>query len=132
MRKLKLVFYTAAFLFAAYCSTFEVPKDNQYYKENGILVYATITEVKHSIRGRESYICEYTNIEGKTVTAQLLYNRLHGEFGQIVEGYYLPEEPKKVYCLMNTPFYYVAVTIIDITALCYTITTLVTFLQKEE
>lgn len=98
MEKLKAIFLLILLWVLAYEATFEMPKSNKEYQENGISVYATITNIDVGIRGRKSYQCEYINATGQEMQAKLLLNKFEGNIGEVVLGYYLPDTPNEVYC----------------------------------
>lgn len=122
MEKLKNVIVFIVLWIFAYLVTFDMPKTDRQYQDEGIQVYATITNVMHNIRGRgNSYQCEYVNAEGKNVTAQLILNQINGEVGQVVEGYYLAETPGKVYCPPSKLLRYGLIIMVDGLAIMVTI-----------
>lgn len=100
MEKLKIAFVFIALWVFAFLVTFHLPKTDRQYRQEGTKVYATITKVTPSVRAGhgDSYECEYVNAEGKNVSAHLILNKMSGEVGQVVEGYYLAEKPGEVYC----------------------------------
>ena len=64
------------------------------YLERGQKVEATITKVVLN----KAYYGVYVDSNGKQVQAEILPNNFSSGVGTVVEGYYLPEEPNKVWC----------------------------------
>lgn len=134
MNWFKTIFFLIALWAMAYMVTFNAPKQDKEYLDNGIQVQATISSVRNGIRGNKSYSCTYVNENGEQVSAYLILNRINGERGQVVTGYYLPEDPKTVWCKPDDVFMLIITIIIDalaigLTMLC--IYTAVSNLHKE-
>lgn len=113
----KTIFVLIALWAFAYLITFNSPKQDKEYLDNGIQVQATISNVKSGIRGNKSYSCTYVNENGEQVSAYLILNQLNGEIGQIVTGYYLPEDPETVWCKPDDAFMLVFTIIVDALAI---------------
>lgn len=64
------------------------------YLERGVKVEATIMEST----GLDSYHGTYTDANGNMVSAEILPNDFSATIGTVLEGYYLPENPNKVWC----------------------------------
>lgn len=117
----KTIFVLIALWAFAYLFTFNSPKQDKEYLDNGIQVQATISNVKSGIRGNKSYSCTYVNENGEQVSAYLILNQLNGEIGQIVTGYYLPEDPETVWCKPDDAFMLIATIVVDALAIGFTI-----------
>ncbi|MBR1599865.1 MAG: hypothetical protein IJ661_13280 [Lachnospiraceae bacterium] len=115
----KFFFFLIGLWVLAYMLTFD-PAGNDYL-ENGIKVEATISQKTPKIRNGYDYNCYYINDKGEKVTAYLILNQTNGELGQVVEGYYLPDEPKTVWCEPGKGFMLVFTLIVDVLAVGMTI-----------
>ena len=113
----KTIFVLIALWVLAYLVTFNGPKQDKEYLDNGIQVQATISSVKRGIRGTKSYSCTYMNENGEQVSAYLILNKMNGEIGQIVTGYYLPEDPGTVWCKPDDAFMLIFTIIVDALAI---------------
>lgn len=113
----KTIFFIIGLWVLAYLVTFNAPKQDKEYLDNGIQVQATISSATNSIIGSGSYSCTYVNENGEQVSAELILNQTNGEIGQIVTGYYLPEKPGTVWCKPDDAFMLVFTIIVDALAI---------------
>ena len=113
----KTIFFIIGLWVLAYLVTFNSPKQDREYLDNGIQVQATISSATNSIIGSGSYSCTYVNENGEQVSAELILNQTNGEVGQIVTGYYLPEKPGTVWCKPDDAFMLVFTIIVDALAI---------------
>lgn len=69
------------------------PETELNYEEDGIKVEATIT----SSYGHKTYYGVYKDLNGNLVETEIIPNKI-ASIGEVVDGYYLAEEPNKVWC----------------------------------
>lgn len=130
MEKLKFVAVTIALWVIAVLVTFD-PTGNDYL-ERGIKVEATISKIIPKIRHGSDYNCTYINDKGEQVTAFLILNESGGELGQVVEGYYLPEDPNTVWTEPGGGFMLVFTLIVDGLAILMTVLLIYSFVSSRK
>lgn len=132
MEKWKFIAFTIGLWVIAYFATFD-PAGNDYLKR-GIKVQAEIDKVTTKIKHANEYHCFYINDKGEKVNAYLILNGFDGTLGQVVEGYYLPEEPNTVWCEPKKGFSLAFTLIVDGLAIGMTILLVVIMVssKKEE
>lgn len=74
--------------------SFFTEDSSKEYLERGIKVEVTITEST----GMDSYHGTYTEANGNQVYTEILPNDFSATIGTVLEGYYLPEKPDRVWC----------------------------------
>lgn len=129
MRVIKIFIILIMLWVLAYVVTFNA--SDKEYKENGTKVIATISDIHSGARGRKSYECTYYNEQGQLVEAYLILNKLGGEIGDVVEGYYLKDTPNEVYCEPSKLLKYGIIVFVDAIAIFYTVFVVSCFFQKE-
>ncbi len=126
----KYTFWVIAFWVLAYLITFNAPKQDKKYLEEGIQVNATISNVQYKLKGTNNYSCTYINENGEQVSAALILNQTDGKQGQVVTGYYLPEDPKTVWCKPNDGFMLILTIIFDALAIGSTLLLIYAFISN--
>lgn len=121
MERLKLFVFTVGMWIVAFFVTFDPDDVEKRYQEEGIPVTATISHITRLPKGKRNYQCTYNNIDGQQVSAYLILNQFNGEVGQVVEGFYLPEEPGKVYCPPSKILKYGIIIFVDAIAILLTV-----------
>lgn len=132
MERLKSIFYVIVFWVLAFMVTFGAQDEEKQYEEQGIEVFATITDVQAGRKGKKSYQCTYVNENGQKVEAYLILNKLGGEVGQVVQGRYLPENPNEVYCPPNKLLKYGLMIVVDGLAILLTVFLIMGMLGNNE